>query len=95
MLENSLRLAVQTGKVVFGHDRTVKLAKEKKAKLIVVASNYRADRELVEKNTYNGVPILRFPGTNVELGRVCGRRFAVSVLGIIDPGNSDLLNEKA
>ncbi|MCX8173386.1 MAG: 50S ribosomal protein L30e [Thermoplasmata archaeon] len=95
MLENSLRLAVQTGKVVYGHDKTVKMAKEKKAKLIVVASNYRKDRELVEKNSYNGIPVLRFNGTNVELGRICGKKFAVSVLGIIDPGNSNILNEKA
>ncbi|MEM3397037.1 MAG: 50S ribosomal protein L30e [Thermoplasmata archaeon] len=95
MLENSLRLAVQTGKVVYGHDRTAKMAKEKKVKLIVVASNYNEDRELVEKNSYNGVPVLRFSGTNVELGRICGKKFAVSVLGIIDPGNSNILNEKA
>lgn len=95
MLENSLRLAVQTGKVVFGHDKTMKLADEKKTKLIVVASNYKKDKRLVEKNTYNGVPIIRFHGTNVELGRICGKKFAVSVLGIIDPGNSNILNEKA
>lgn len=95
MMETSLRLAVQTGKVVFGHDRTVKMAKEKKTKLIVIASNYKKDKELIEKNSYNDVPILRFSGTNVELGRICGKKFAVSVLGIIDPGNSNILNEKA
>lgn len=95
MLENSLRLAVQTGKVVYGHDRTVKMAKEDKVKLIVVAHNYKKDRELVEKNNYKGVPVLRFNGTGVELGRICGKKFAVSVVGIIDPGNSNILNEKA
>lgn len=94
MLENSLKLAVQTGKVVFGHDKTVKMAREKKVKLIVVASNYRKDSELT-KNIFNDVPVLRYPGTNVELGRICGKKFSVSVLGIIDPGNSNILNEKA
>jgi ribosomal protein L30E len=30
----------------------------------------------------------------VELGRICGKRFAVGVLAVLDPGTSNILNEK-
>ncbi|MGB9635931.1 MAG: 50S ribosomal protein L30e [Thermoplasmata archaeon] len=92
-IENSLRIAVQTGKVVFGHDRAMKEVKEKKVKLLVVARHCK-NRELLEKNVFDGVPVLHFEGTAIELGRVCGKKFGVSVLGIIDPGNSNIMNEK-
>jgi large subunit ribosomal protein L30e len=92
-IENSLKLVVQTGKLVYGHDKSVKNAKEKKAKMLIVAKDCK-NKEMLEKNVYLGIPVLHYPGTSVELGRVCGKRFAVGVLAVLDPGTSNILNEK-
>lgn len=39
-----------------------------------------------------GVGILRYSGNSVELGVAAGRPFSVSVLSIVEPGNSNILS---
>ena len=83
---HALKVAVDTGEVRFGL-RSVRLAaKSGKARLVVVASN--CPDELPGVN----VKTLAFPGTNAELGAVCGKPFSVSALAVIDPGDSNILS---
>ena len=60
---------------------------------MIVASNARKD--LKDRVEYlarlDGVPVYEFPGTSLELGSVCGRPHAVSVLVVEDPGDSSIL----
>lgn len=82
----AIKVAVDTGEVRFGV-RTVKLtAKAGKARLVVVAANCPED--------LSGVPakVLRFPGSNAELGAACGKPFSVSALVVLDPGDSNILS---
>ncbi|MEZ0394666.1 MAG: 50S ribosomal protein L30e [Desulfurococcaceae archaeon] len=85
--------AYRTGKVVLGTRRTTKLLLLGKVKAVVVASN--APRNVVESLKYysklSGTTFIEFGGTNVELGTLLGKPFGVSVLGVIDPGQSRLL----
>ena len=89
----SIRMAVDTGKVIFGSDKARKLALSGKPKLIVVSSNCPLDtkQDLEHFCRLSKVPIFTFTGTSVDLGKVCGKPFIVSTFCVMDFGNSDLL----
>jgi len=92
-LNKSLAIATKTGKVMFGANSASKGAMTGKIRLVVAASNCP---EKVRENLrhcckLSKIPFLAYPGTGLELGRVCGKPFVVSTLAIRDPGDSDIL----
>ncbi len=93
-ISRAIKLAADTGKVTLGYKSTSNAVKFKSAKLVVIASNcpppLRKDIERYAK--ISSIPVLNFDKTRLELGPLCGRPFGVSVLGVIDPGESDILN---
>lgn len=85
---------METGKVLLGYRESEKSLMNGRAKLIILASN--APREEAYRIQYlakvGSVPLYRFPGTTIELGQVCGKPFAVSVLAVEDAGDSSILD---
>ena len=90
-MNRSLRQVVQTGEVHFGVRQAKKAIKSKKAQLIVVPENI-PETTLEELRTISKVPLVRFAGSNFELGTVCGKPFSVSALTVIEAGDSDILD---
>ena len=92
-LNVSIRMAVDSGKTVLGSDRAKKFALLGEAKAIVLARNCPADvkQDIAHYASLASVPVIRFNGTSIELGVVCGKPFPVSALSVIEPGNSDIL----
>ncbi len=89
-ITRELRTLVTTGKVLLGADQAKKALRAGKARLVVVASN--VSRENAEAiSGFERAPVYKFPGTSVELGSACGRPFAVSVLTVLDPGESQIM----
>ena len=86
-IQKALRIAVDTGDVVFGVNQTRKAIEEKKAKLVVVASNC----PFADLKSQTKVKVYEFKGSNAELGAACGKPFYISVLAVIDPGDSTIL----
>jgi large subunit ribosomal protein L30e len=84
---SALKSAVTTGKVLYGADQARKAIRGGTAKMLVVAANC-PDREIAEGK---GVRILRFEGSGIDLGAACGKPFNVSVLAILDPGESAIM----
>ncbi len=88
-----LRKALETGKVVIGSNKTIKLAKIGGAKLIIVAKN--APKEVKDDIYYyaklSNIPVYEYEGTSVDLGTVLGKPFVVASLAIVDPGESNIL----
>ncbi len=82
----ALKLAVDTGDVRFGVKQVRQVAKQGKARLVVVALNCQADLSGL------GAKVFPFPGTNAELGAACGKPFSISVLAILNPGESNILS---
>ncbi len=82
-VEKILKKALK-GKVYLGSKRTIKALKRKEAKLVIISSNCpKKIKEKIEK--YKGdVPVLVYPGTNMELGAACGKPFSVASLVVID-----------
>ncbi|NHV46084.1 MAG: 50S ribosomal protein L30e [Candidatus Methanomethylicota archaeon] len=93
-ISKELKIAMSTGKVEIGFKTSLKAINNKKAKLIIVASNIPEKMKSKIEAKCNNVPIYIFPGTSWELGSVCGRPHMVSTVAIIDPGESSILKIK-
>lgn len=92
-LGRELQMVIKTGSLVLGSKKTIKLTKLGKAKLIIVAANAPPEikKDLKYYAKLSNIPVIEFPGTNMELGALCGKPFSVAALAIIDPGQSSIL----
>lgn len=87
-IQSALKSAVTTGKVLFGADQARKALKAGKAKMLVVAANC-PDTDIVAES---GVKVLKFEGSGLDLGAACGKPFNVSVLTILEQGESNIMS---
>ena len=92
-INKALRTAISTGKVYFGIEETKKALKKGDAKLVILSSNcpskFSDDISSSKKiSTYN------FNGTNIELGSACGKPFPISILTVVKPGKSNIMQLK-
>ncbi|MEM0120249.1 MAG: 50S ribosomal protein L30e [Thermoprotei archaeon] len=90
---NSLKVAVQTGRVVLGEKQTLKGLAKRNVKLVVVSSTAPNLKRLTEEAKKLGVKVYEFPGGGWDLAALCTRNHVVSALGIVDPGESDILSK--
>jgi len=92
-LDRELKVALKTGRVVFGSREVLKLASAGKGKLVVIASNCpELIREQIEYYAkLSGIPIYHAPYTNVEIGEMCQRKHPISSLLVLEEGESEIL----
>ncbi len=83
-----LRVAVDTGRVVFGVKETGQALESGAARLVVVSNDCPDDA----LRSLDGDRVHHFAGNTVELGAACGKPFYISALAILDPGESDILS---
>ena len=93
-LNKEIRRAVDTGKVVFGAKQTEKSLLVGKSKLVIIASN--APELVMEKANHQalggGVPHIKFDGSGLQLGSICGKPFGILMMSIEDPGKSTIVS---
>ncbi len=96
-LERSIRLAVDSGKVTLGSQRSIQHALRGDGKLVIVASNCpeSAAEDLKHYCALSDIRLVKFKGTSIELGTVCGKPFPVSALCVIEAGDSDIFDAAA
>ncbi len=92
-VNKQLQIAVRSGKIAFGVKEALDAARFSKAKLLIVSSNCPAgDRQnITQYAQQSGVPVFNYPGTSVDLGAACLKRFVVGALAIKEPGDSEIL----
>ena len=90
----AIRQCVDSGKVEFGANSSVKTALSGRAKLVIIASNCPANlaQDMKHYCTLSNIPLLPYSGTSMELGAVAGRPHSVSVLAVHDAGNSGIMD---
>ncbi|VVB70370.1 50S ribosomal protein L30e [uncultured archaeon] len=90
---SSLRVAIDSGQVVLGTDKTKKMALNGQGKLIVISENAEkmVMQDLKRYCSLNNLKVYVFPGTSMDLGRVCGKPFPVQSLVVVKEGSSDVL----
>lgn len=94
-LDNELRRLLKTGKVVIGAKRSLDAIRLGKAKGVVLATKlpkYIED-DVLYYAKLSGIKVIRFPGSSYELGTAVGKPFPITTIAIIDPGDSNLLEE--
>jgi len=92
-VSKQLQIAVRSGKIALGVKESLDAARFSKAKLLIVASNCPAtDRQnITHYAKQSGVPVFSYPGTSVDLGAACLKRFVVAALAVKEAGDSEIL----
>jgi len=92
-VDRGIRVAVDTGDVTLGSEKSIQSLKLGKGQLVIVAEN--SPKNILEDVKYycklSDIPFYTYKGTSVELGSVCGKPFTVATLVINDPGDSTIL----
>uniref|UniRef100_A0A8C0BJH0 Large ribosomal subunit protein eL30 n=1 Tax=Buteo japonicus TaxID=224669 RepID=A0A8C0BJH0_9AVES len=81
---------MKSGKYVLGYKQTLKMIRQGKAKLVILANNCPALRksEIEYYAMLAKTGVHHYSGNNIELGTACGKYYRVCTLAIIDPGMS-------
>jgi len=87
-----LKKAIETGKVYYGLDQAKKAIRKNEAKVFIVAKN--CPDESFRGSKIENVKIIPFQGNSNELGSICGKMFDISVVTIVDPGESAFQKEQ-
>ncbi|MFC1691495.1 ribosomal L7Ae/L30e/S12e/Gadd45 family protein [Nanoarchaeota archaeon] len=82
---SDLKKLLETGNIVFGTERTLKLLKLSKIQKVFLASNcpdlVRTDIHYYSELSSTEIVELAYP--NDELGTICKKPFSVSVIGLL------------
>ncbi|MBI3413514.1 MAG: 50S ribosomal protein L30e [Candidatus Aenigmarchaeota archaeon] len=81
-IRKELKNALEKGKVAIGTKESLKAAGNGKAKTLVYAANCPSEirARLKKAAVTHKIEVEQFDGNSVELGTMCGKPFAVSVL---------------
>eukprot|EP00072_Mus_musculus_P047137 XP_006522868.1 PREDICTED: 60S ribosomal protein L30-like [Mus musculus] len=92
-INSRLQLVMNSGKYVLGYKQTLKMIRQGKAKLVILANSCPALRkseiEYYVMLAKTGIHL--YSGKNIELGTANGKHYRVWTLAIIDPGDSDII----
>lgn len=90
LLEEFLRSTLKIGKCILGTKSVISSIKG--CKVVLYASSLEKDslETLRQACTSNSVPSVLFSGTSERLGRLCGKPFKVSVIGVRALGEANL-----
>tara|TARA_B100001750_G_C15509714_1_gene602788 strand:+ start:1211 stop:1510 length:300 start_codon:yes stop_codon:yes gene_type:complete len=90
-----LKVALKSGKLLFGQNQTAAACSHGEAKLVIMAAN--CPRSFVDDlhMSHPDVPMHQLTMVNRELGAACAKPFHVSTICVVDAGNSDLLSLKS
>ena len=93
-LERELKAVMKTGKVVLGAKKAIAMLLRNQLRGLVIADNVPADvrKRIEDVARINGTPLAVFKGSSAELGSVIGKPFKVSAIGVVDAGDSRILD---
>ena len=81
---------MKSGKVALGYKTSLKTLRANKSKLVLIANNTPPLRksEVEYYAMLSKCLVIHYNGSNVDLGTACGKYFRVSMLTVIDAGDS-------
>jgi large subunit ribosomal protein L30e len=92
-VNKQIQIVLRTGKVALGVKEALESAKFARAKLLILAANCPENErsDIMYYAKQSSVPVHIYPGTSIDLGAACGKRFVVSALTIREPGDSEIM----
>lgn len=96
-LRRHLEVIGRTGKMILGFRQSYLSILHRKSKLVIIASNCppSMEKEIRIACAMSGTPYIKVGVPGRELGFMAGKPFSASVISIIDPGASSLLEQAA
>ena len=97
-IDMNIKVAYKTGKIIYGKNSVLKELRKNAFKMLILAKN--CPKELEQQLNYyndlmdNKLFFHKYKGSSHELGLACAKPYWISVIGIIDPGDSELLSLK-
>ncbi|XP_035298988.1 60S ribosomal protein L30 isoform X2 [Cricetulus griseus] len=84
---------MKSGKYMQSYKQTLKMIRQGKAKLVILANNCPALRksEIEYYAMLAKTGVQHYSGKNIEWGTACGKYYRTCTLAIIDPGDSDIV----
>lgn len=95
-VDMNIRVTYKTGKVIYGKNNVLKYLRNASFKMIIIANN--CPTELVNQlNHYislmkDKLYIYRYKGSSWDLGLTCAKPYMISVIGILNEGDSEILS---
>ena len=98
-IDTNIKVAYKTGKIIYGKKQVLKELRQNPFKMLIIANNCPKELEN-QLNYYNSLMknklfIHKYKGSSWDLGLACAKPYMISVIGVIDPGDSDLLSLRA
>jgi len=98
-IDMNIKVAYKTGKIIYGKNSVLRELRKSAFKMIILANN--CPKELVSQLNYynklmdNKLFFHEYKGSSHELGLACAKPYWISVIGVVDPGDSELLSLKS
>jgi len=97
-VDTNIKVAYKTGKLIFGKTQVLRQLRQNPFKMIIIANNCPAELE-TQLNYYNSlinnnIFLHKYKGSSWDLGLAMGKPYMISVIGINDFGDSDLMTLK-
>ena len=97
-IDTNIKVAYKTGKMIFGKTQVLRQLRQDPFKMIIIANN--CPTELEAQLSYynslikNNIFMHKYKGSSWDLGLAMGKPYMISVIGINDFGDSDLITLK-
>ena len=98
-VDTNIKVAYKTGKIIYGKNQVLKKLKREDTYKMLIVSNNCPTELLNQLNTYNSILkdkifIHKYKGSSWDLGLACAKPYMISVIGVFDFGDSDLIKLK-
>ncbi|MCK4779418.1 MAG: 50S ribosomal protein L30e [Candidatus Lokiarchaeota archaeon] len=96
-VDTNIKVAYKTGKILYGKNQILKkLFRENPFKMLIMSNNCPSEL-MTQINHLNSLLkdklfIHKYKGSSWDLGLACAKPYMISVMGIIDFGDSDLIS---
>lgn len=94
-IDTNIKVAYKTGKIIYGKNQVLKNLIHNSPFNMLIVSNNCPQEFMNQLNYYNSLLedkffIHKYKGSSWDLGLACAKPYMISIIGLIDYGDSDL-----
>ena len=94
-VDTNLKVAMRTGKFIYGKKQVLKHLRNESFKMIIIANNCPTELEK-QLNYYvslmkDKIYLYRYRGSSWDLGLACAKPYMISIIGVVQEGDSEIL----
>lgn len=96
-VRKQLNIAIESGEVLFGSNKTIESLLNDKPKVVLLSSNIpkKQKESILYYCTLANTPCVTLKESSIEIGSICGRSHPISALAVMNSGESSILEVRA